>query len=976
MISVVASSVLCGGEIRLGCDRFDLFLNDDASLGRLVPRARVLRDRESIREEASKRDSPFTLELQESVYGLEDGKRRFVALDTLSQAGDSLTLRSSGVPDIRLTFDVIDKKDYLTLHLVEVETPKGEHATRMEFKGLPPLRSFPLNPEVILQRNGNSIVFQGLLQRSAHPTFGGIALWYPETDDIDDQTLYRVWVDEGLPHPKVDGEWTVERAKEWVADCIETFRNYSEIYISGESLDELKRCVDYAAGMKMANVYMHLMTWAGRYWPEGEDLYRVNPRLFPNGHADFRELVDYAQARGLGVGTRTLSNGISLKSGEFIGNQPDRRLAHFWRGTLVDEIGPPSDTLRILSDRTLPTSFTARGFGTKTNPPSIKFLLIDDEILQYADHEEHEDGSITLQVARGRDRTPVRGYGQTEAAAHLPGAPVKILSGHFRDHVSPDHDSELLDEIAQRYADFNNEMDLATSSFDGLYLYTFHTQYGATKLPGAVYSHLDHPTWCTTSNGPPKWGYFEIHFNSVRRALGLDVDSLGDGMKIPQRMRLMIGLHQDHWPAPSPYGHTYCIVPHAVAGNMWCSVQDQSNTHEFTPTIFEDFGLLDHFATAIQRWRTYGPALPDRVKKRIWSAYEDGSVRYPFQVEHFRFEENGNGLDVVPFRPMRRPVGDRGWGYIQEHGPVYTYQYIRPNNEGLVQAENPYHEQVPEFIFRVMKDFERDAGEAQGKYRLMPPLNGRGLTPGKALEATVEENGLRVSCQNKTRNEIVFDAESKAGDHLLSYKVNASIENAQGMGVVIHGDGSNAVLVARIMNRKVRDYAIPIDFKGKRYVEIPSAQAGWSDSRIPITRLWKRWGSPKVSSVAVGFARVPARTRASVLVEDLRLLPERPSPLVKPIVHCGNGSVSINGTIPSDRHVWYKGGSTAEVFDLNWNKLADLPVTVADAEVPRGRSNIRVENHNDAGAPWLECQFFVKDKPIHMVTDQVSPGPP
>jgi hypothetical protein len=53
------------------------------------------------------------------------------------------------------------------------------------------------------------------------------------------------------------------------------------------------------------------------------------------------------------------------------------------------------------------------------------------------------------------------------------------------------------------------------------------------------------------------------------------------------------------------------------------------------------------------------------------------------------------------------------------------------------------------------------------------------------------------------------------------------------------------------------------------------------------------------------------------------------------------------------------------VYDLDWNRVGELPVTVRNAEVPTGRSDIRILNSSKAGAPGLEVQFFVKDRPIH-----------
>ena len=50
-------------------------------------------------------------------------------------------------------------------------------------------------------------------------------MWTPG-EDWDD-VLYQIWTTEDIPHPKVDGEWTIERAQEWIAEYISLIRGES-----------------------------------------------------------------------------------------------------------------------------------------------------------------------------------------------------------------------------------------------------------------------------------------------------------------------------------------------------------------------------------------------------------------------------------------------------------------------------------------------------------------------------------------------------------------------------------------------------------------------------------------------------------------------------------------------------------------------------------------------------------------------------
>lgn len=1013
----------------------------------------------------------LTIEIQETVYGIEDGKRRRIDLDSSTydvrnqQDGkqSKIFFRSKDDGDassttIRVTFEgKIQNEDYNILNLIQVDLSqpcrgidgksKEEHATKLKMICKDPsIRLFPLKAEVLLGNNTfkDGIVFSNLLNRSMAAAaksctndnnYGGIALWKAKNASEQDEILYKVWVNEKLPHPNIleqDEYWTIERAKRFVQDYVTKFRRYGEVYINGENLDELKECVDYAQKFNMKSVYLHINAWGGRYMPTDKDTYDLNPKLFPNGWDDFKELSNYAESKGMDVAIRTLSHNISLKNPKFCSRVPDDRLSHFWRGTLVNSIGPNSTEIIIKSDRTLPTSYGIRFFDMKSNERTHRcWVHIDNEILQYDSYKENEeDGTITLKVALGSKQKPIRGYGWTKAAAHHPGASVKILVGLFNDKVTADPDETLLDEVTQRYADFNNTMRLGNSNFDGIEIYLTCTAYGITTFPGLVYSKIDHPVACWTSNGPPKWGYFEQRMMHVQKELGLDRPT-----QLPDRMNFMIGLHQDFWLAPSPYGFTYCIVPNAVAGYFLCSIQAQSSFHELTLDIFKNFGLMDFYASSIQQWRQYGPMLSDKTKKRILSAYPQpgwGGWRYPIQDEHFRFQkavvdsenacvDSDSKLEVIPFCPMRRKGKDRGWGYIQEHGPIYTYQYMRPNTSGLLQMKNPYHKQVPEITIRVMKDFNRTMlskylSEAsftnknndtanqnlyldntlegisiednlqwilkddmewvlapeEYNHNIMIPLDPtqRGVDPGQ-MELETNSKGANITFDNSnSNNEKAFDIEQRR--QLISYKVdNVNIKNAKGLGIIITGDGSDALFVVRINGSGTRDFVVPIDFVGKRYIEIPDPQVSWSEERWPITKAWKRWnqGESSVSSIYVGFTTIPANTKSSVFVEGIEFLPEKMAVLQNPVIKSGMGDISISGTVPSDSYIWYKGGDKAKVYDLNWNEKDELSVKVTNAEVPSGLSDIRIENHNDdSGDPWLECQFFVRDKCIETVS--------
>ncbi len=62
------------------------------------------------------------------------------------------------------------------------------------------------------------------------------------------------------------------------------------------------------------------------------------------------------------------------------------------------------------------------------------------------------------------------------------------------------------------------------------------------------------------------------------------------------------------------------------------------------------------------------------------------------------------------------------------------------------------------------------------------------------------------------------------------------------------------------------------------------------------------------------------------------------------------------------------GQKNAAQQDAFQHPLEELPVTFSNAEVPSGRFEISINNHNEAGDLRLGCQFFVRDWSIHRIS--------
>jgi hypothetical protein len=116
----------------------------------------------------------------------------------------------------------------------------------------------------------------------------------------------------------------------------------------------------------------------------------------------------------------------------------------------------------------------------------------------------------------------------------------------------------------------------------------------------------------------------------------------------------------------------------------------------------------------------------------------------------------------------------------------------------------------------------------------------------------------------------------------------------------------------------------------------------------------------------MGFGYVPPQTKASVAVSNLRLLQEVEARLVNPVLKVGKGKLRVQGSLPSDRYLWFTGGDTIGVYDLNWNLLDKLPVVKENFRVPAGPTRYRIDAEPAAHMPWLAVQILTKGVPLRV----------
>lgn len=305
-------------------------------------------------------------------------------------------------------------------------------------------------------------------------------------------TIGRIEIAEGLPHPLIDGVWSKQSP--------EAGRSYMIADFSEESIDEILASAQRAnlGGLYHGNPFK---TW-GHYEP--------HPRHFPSGVQGVKECVEKARALGIRLGVHTLSNFIQ-PADPYVSPVPDSRLAKTGASILTASIAVDAKEIPI----------AAPEYFNNDDANWMRTVVIGKELIRYRAVSEGEPWML-LDCQRGSFRT--------QAAAHLQGAEVGKLLDHPYKVFFPN--LELQREIAVNLARLFNETGLEQMDFDGhegalasgqgsyaidLFAKDFydnleHTVFNGTSLMSHYYWHIN--TYCNW--GEPWYGGFRESMQQYR----------------------------------------------------------------------------------------------------------------------------------------------------------------------------------------------------------------------------------------------------------------------------------------------------------------------------------------------------------------------------------------------------------------------------------------------------------------------------
>ena len=267
------------------------------------------------------------------------------------------------------------------------------------------------------------------------------------------ETIGKIEIAEGLPHPIIDGEWVKTSPKASAAYLIAYFTE-----------DDVEDAIELTkkAGLKYLYHYGKTFENWGQF-----DLYKGE---FPNGIAGLKKCVEKAEAEGIKMGTHFLSNFISTND-PYVMPIPDKRLAKVGSSIITEDIDEIQTEILIKEP----------DFFNQMKNNNLKTVVIGDELIRYSKVSD-EDPWRLLDCQRGSFKT--------KASVHKVGEKIsKLLDHPYKVFLT---NTDLTIEMSKNMAELYNKTGLRQISFDGLEgnRSTGLGTYGESLMPYTWYNSL------------------------------------------------------------------------------------------------------------------------------------------------------------------------------------------------------------------------------------------------------------------------------------------------------------------------------------------------------------------------------------------------------------------------------------------------------------------------------------------------------
>ncbi len=457
------------------------------------------------------------------------------------------------------------------------------------------------------------------------------------------ETIGKIELAEGLPHPLIDGEWA-KTARAATA-------SYLIINFSEKNLDQTLELTK-KTGLKYLYHGHPFQSWG--HFP-------LLDEAFPDNWESMKRCVDRAKKEDIYLGVHTLTNFITTNDA-YVTPVPDPRLARVGESIIVRDLDENSDEIFIESPL----------FFNQTQNNTLQAAMIGSEIIRYREVSQTEPWRLLACV---------RGAFDTEPSAHNKGTKIGKLMDHaYKVFLT---DADLSEEIAITLARLFNETGLMQISFDGLegVWSTGKGQYARALFAKTWYDHLNPELKGKVINDASNPNHFNWHINT-RFNWG---EPWYAGFRESQtQYRLM---NQDFYRRN--------LLPSMLG---WFSMNARTSIEDTEWLLARAAGFDAGFAFNLNLSHVAANGASNAIFATI-NAWETARMAGAFTPElKKRMEDINNEFHL-------ETVGDGKWNVYQYHIQRFIHeQTIKQPGEpvhSIFEFDNPYDEQPVMFLMEV-----------------------------------------------------------------------------------------------------------------------------------------------------------------------------------------------------------------------------------------------------------------------------------
>ena len=636
-----------------------------------------------------------------------------------------------------------------------------------------------------------------------------------------------------------------------------------------------------------------------------------NPKIFSNGRASVKAVIDKLHAAGISAGLHTYAFFIA-KDTPYVTPVPDPRLGKDRTLTLAGAIS--ADAAAVTVDESTADMHTTTGFFVHNSVT----VQIDDELITYK--------AVNKEAPFGFAECTRGAYG-TKAAAHEKGAKVHHLKECFG-LFTPDADSTLLSEVAFNTADTFN-----ACGFDMIYLDALDGEailggaelawhYGS-KFVFEIARRLERPALFEMST-------FHHHLWFVRARMGawdhpgrahkrfVDVhaaaNASGAGNFLPMNLGWWtVQTWKDGsaalWNEPTYPDDIEYLMTKCLANNFSVSLMGVNpGTLKTVPAyrrlapIFRQYEDLRHAKT-----------VPASILKQLAAPGRD-----------FTLEKGADG--AASFRPAEYAKhrvqgmdnGSNAWTVKNN----FAVQPVQLRIEALYSAA-AYD--APEAA--VIEDFTKPDAYTEHQAASGVVVN---LAAATDVVKTGAASGLLTGRSDRPEPDGAYGSAGK------NFTQPLSIADKEALGLWVNGDGKGETLNVQIMSPRSTtslgygDHHITVDFTGWRYFELLEIEStdiadhGWPYRNASYSVYREGIDYAQIAQLSFWYNNLPQNQDVACHLSPIKALPLVKAKLNNPKVTIGGKTVVFPVEMETGSYLEYRGADDCKLYGPQGNLISEV----------------------------------------------------